>query len=341
MSGADAASAAVRATELVADEGDHDRPIDAVLRARLGASWGAVRALVTRGKVFVDGARIVDPRTRVRAGAQIAVRPEARRFDATSLEDERIVHVDPHVVVVRKPAGMSTIPYEPGERGTLEEATRQWLVRRARHPKTASLGVVHRIDKETSGLVVFARTFAAKKALSQAFRVHAIERRYAAIVHGVLPTKRTLRSHIVEDRGDGLRGAARDPRIGARIGQLAITHVAPVEVLSRDAGPPGTDGATLVACALETGRTHQIRIHLSEAGHPLVGDRVYTRDRFEAGKPMLPAPRLMLHAAVLGFEHPMTRARLRFVDPWPDDMRVVAEALAGRAVQLDPNRLPL
>lgn len=338
MSTPGASNPAVGASEFVAGDEDAGRAIDAVLRGKLGASWGVVRGLVTRGKVFVDGDRVVDPRAPVRLGAHVAVRPEARRIDATALGDDRIVHVDPHVVVVRKPAGMSTIPYEPGERGTLEEATRLWLVRRARHHKTASLGVVHRIDKETSGLVVFARTFAAKKVLSQAFRVHAIERRYVAIVHGVLTAKRTIRSHVVEDRGDGLRGAARDTRLGERIGQLAITHVAPVEVLSREAGG---DGATLVACALETGRTHQIRIHLSESGHPLVGDRVYVRDRFETGKPLLPAPRMMLHAAVLGFEHPMTRARLRFVDPWPEDMRRVATELAGHDVTLDLDRLPL
>ncbi|MBI2395325.1 MAG: RluA family pseudouridine synthase [Deltaproteobacteria bacterium] len=324
--------------DFVVEPGEAGRPLDGVLRARLGGSWSAVRALVERGKVNVDGARVTDGTVRVRAGAAIAVRPRARRVEPGMLDDSAIAYFDPHVVVVRKPAGISTIPYEPGERGTLEEKTRLWLVRRAKHAPHASLGVVHRIDKETSGLVVFARTFAAKKVLGQAFRVHAIERRYVAIVHGVLEGKRTFRSHLVDDRGDGLRGTARDPRVGERIGQLSITHVAGIEVLSRDVAQ---DGATLLACALETGRTHQIRIHLSEARHPLVGDRVYTRDRLRAERPLIEAPRLMLHAMVLGFEHPVTKKPLRFVEPLPEDLRKVASKLARHDVDVAADRLPL
>jgi 23S rRNA pseudouridine1911/1915/1917 synthase len=204
---------------------------------------------------------------------------------------------------------------------------------------------VHRIDKETSGLVVFARTLAAKKVLSQAFRVHAIERRYVAVVHGVLTAPRTIRSHIVKDRGDGLRGAARDPRIGERTGQLSITHVAPIRTLARAGGaessPGGRDGATLVACALETGHTHQIRIHLSEAGMPIVGDRVYTRDRLRDGRPLIEAPRAMLHAMVLGFEHPITGKKLRFVDPLPADMDETIAKVAGERVVVSGDALPL
>jgi len=312
--------------------------LDGVLRAHLSLSWGAVRELVKRGKVEVDGVRATEHDARVRRGAKIDVRPTARRRDGVAIEDAAIVHVDPHVVVVRKPAGISTIPYEQGERGTLEERVRGWLVRNARHPAHASLGVVHRIDKETSGLVVFARTLAAKKALAQAFRVHAIERRYVAIAHGVLLGKRTYTSHLVEDRGDGLRGTARDPELGARIGQRAVTHVAPIEVLSR----AGDDrDSTLIACALETGRTHQIRIHLAEARMPIVGDRVYTRDRLRAGLKLIEAPRLMLHAMVLGFAHPITGKALRFSEPLPEDIRAVAKSLAGRAIDVKPEDLPL
>lgn len=312
------------------------RPLDGALRAKTGATWGAVRTLIERGKVTVDGTRVLDPSKRVRKGARVEVRPRARRVETGMLPDERILFHDPHLVVVRKPAGISTIPYDAGERGTLEELTRVWLVRRAKHPVHASLGVVHRIDKETSGLVVFARTFAAKKVLGQAFRVHAIQRRYVAIAHGILERARTFETDLVEDRGDGLRGSARHGNV--RNAQHAVTHVAPIEVLSRDAGQ---DGATLIACALETGRTHQIRIHLSEARHPIVGDRVYTRDRLRVGRPLLEAPRLMLHATLLGFEHPITGKRLRFTDPLPDDLKAVARGLAGHDVDVDPEHLPL
>ncbi len=314
--------------DLVVDAAEAGKPLDAVLRAHIGGSWNAVRALIERGKVSVDGDRVVTPTKRVRAGAAIAIRPSARRYDPDALSDDRIAYVDPHVVVVRKPAGISTIPYEQGERGTLEEKTKQWLVRRAKHAPHASLGVVHRIDKETSGLVVFARTLASKKQLGQMFREHTIERRYVAIVHGRVIGKHTFRSYLVDDRGDGLRGSAKQKGMGL----LSITHAAAIEPLG---------DATLIACALETGRTHQIRIHLSEAKHPLVGDRVYTRDFLRDGGKLIEAPRMMLHAMVLGFEHPITGKPLRFTDPVPEDFARVAARLAGHPVTIAADALPL
>jgi 23S rRNA pseudouridine1911/1915/1917 synthase len=186
-----------------------------------------------------------------------------------------------------------------------------------------ALGVVHRIDKETSGLVVFTRTWLAKKSLSSQFRAHTVHRRYLAIAYGEVRTRR-IESHLVEDRGDGLRGswertgsgrAGKKPPPSA---QRAVTHVESLEPL---------EGATLVACRLETGRTHQIRVHLSEAGHPILGERVYVRGYTG---PEIPAPRLMLHAAELGFVHPATNREMRFERPMPEDMRAVLAGLEGR-----------
>jgi len=173
----------------------------------------------------------------------------------------------------------------------------------------AAPGVVHRLDKETSGLVVFTRTWLAKQSLAAQFRKHTVRRKYLAIAHGAVRS-RTMRTFLVEDRGDGLRGsirgAGRQPSMrGAR---EAITHVEAIESLH---------GATLVACRLETGRTHQIRIHMSEAGHPIVGERVYVRGW--AGTP-IPAPRLMLHASELGFVHPATEQAMCWKQPMPEDM---------------------
>jgi 23S rRNA pseudouridine1911/1915/1917 synthase len=166
--------------------------------------------------------------------------------------------------------------------------------------------------------VVFTRTWLAKKSLSNQFRHHSTHRRYLAIADGDVPTQ-TIRSHLVENRGDGLRGSveAGRPRAIPPGARLAITHVERVEALQ---------GATLIACTLETGRTHQIRIHLSEAGHPLVGERVYIRDAASPSAPIA-APRLMLHAAELGFVHPATERSLRFEEPIPDDMREILERL--------------
>jgi 23S rRNA pseudouridine1911/1915/1917 synthase len=180
---------------------------------------------------------------------------------------------------------------------------------------------VHRLDKETSGLVVFTRSWLAKKTLTSAFRAHAVHRRYLAIVHGIA-REGTIRSHLVPNRGDGLRGSVERRRGRARAlpgekTQLAVTHVTVEERFDEV-------GASLVACRLETGRTHQIRIHLAESGHPLLGERVYIR-----GWPGTPiaAPRLMLHAAELGFVHPATHREMRWTSPLPADMRETLESL--------------
>jgi 23S rRNA pseudouridine1911/1915/1917 synthase len=224
-----------------------------------------------------------------------------------ALDGSVIVHVDSQVVVVRKPAGISSVPYDENETGTLDELVRQLLKRPG---SDAPLGVVHRLDKDTSGLLVFARTLTAKRALKQAFRFHTVQRRYLAIVHGS-PADQTFKSRLLRDRGDGRRGSTNH----SELGREAITHVKNLERLH---------GASLVECRLETGRTHQIRIHLSEAGHPVVGDKVYTHGYRGT---LLPAPRLMLHAFELGFEHPASGQLLRFEEPLPDDMKRVLEAL--------------
>jgi 23S rRNA pseudouridine1911/1915/1917 synthase len=276
--------------------------LDAVVRSIYGTTWGEARKWIARGKIAVNGVVWTDGRRKVGRGATIARTLHAPRPRATELPPGAIVHVDAHVVVVNKPSGISTVPYDENETGTLDERVKAALARGSGHP---ALGVVHRIDKETSGLVVFTRTWLAKKSLSAQFRAHTVHRRYLAIAHGDVRAQ-TIRSRLVADRGDGLRGSL--PRGRAQTeGQPAVTHVEVVEHLR---------GGTLVACRLETGRTHQIRIHLAESGHPLVGERVYVRD-FE-GEP-IPAARLMLHAAELGFVHPKTERDVRFQADPPAD----------------------
>jgi len=292
--------------------------------------------------VTVDGSIVNDPVARVRDGAAIVLDLTARRQDP--LAKDALVFVDPHVVVVEKPAGVSTVPFDPrgmgasigkrarpGEEIALDERVRIAVARRGRGQSGASpaLGVVHRLDKETSGLVVFTRTWAAKKALMQAFRAHTIHRRYFAIVMGAAKGG-ILRSNLVPDRGDGLRGSVekrhgRQRAVGSESTQLAVTHVEVVERLpGRAAGQP----CTLVSCRLETGRTHQIRIHLSESGHPVVGDRVYSRDYVRThGNVLVPAPRLMLHAGELGFVHPTTGREMHWTSPLPNDMQEILDVL--------------
>ena len=320
--------------------------LDAVVRTAFGLSWGRARDLVRRGKVAIDGRTSTEPVRYVRTGQTVSIDLAARktRTIATDLPEGALVHVDPHIVVVDKPAGISTVPFDPegmgasiakrsrpGEDATLDERVRAVLARRekgagGRGSVPPSIGVVHRLDKETSGLVVFTRTWAAKKSLTDAFRAHTVHRRYLAIVHGDAKAG-TIRTHFVEDRGDGLRGSiehrgGRKKPVGSERSQVAVTHFEVVERLHNAA----TGACTLIACHLETGRTHQIRIHLSEAGHPVVGERVYIRG-FKGT--VVSAPRLMLHAAELGFVHPATNTEMQWKSELPDDMQAVLASLRG------------
>ena len=292
-----------------APEGRGAQPLDRLLREKHdGASWAEVRRLIETGKVSVNGSVQRETAARVAPGAQIELRmAAARQRPGPRLPAGAIVHLDPHVVVVQKPAGISTVPYDESETGTLDELVRAELGR-----KEAPLGIVHRIDKETSGLVLFARNLSAKLALKNQFRVHSVRRRYRAIVHGSV-RDRTISSRLVQDRGDGRRGSTNNPTLGRE----SITHVFFREALQ---------GATLIECRLETGRTHQIRIHLSEAGHPLVGERVYAKNN---PHPTIAAPRLMLHAMQLGFRHPTTNVELDFEQPLPEDFLTVLARLRG------------
>lgn len=286
------------------------RLLDAVVRQLTSTSWGQARRWIETGKITLDGEIVTDPQRRVGKRGQIGFDPRARKpRPQTDLDPSRVVFADSQLIVVDKPSGISTVPFDERETGTLEERVRAWLGRQSqRKGPPANLGVVHRIDKETSGLLVFTRTWPAKRSLSAQFRAHTVHRRYLALAHGEV-TARRFESHILEDRGDGLRGSweAR-PRKGKPSGQRAVTHVRPLEQL---------DGATLIECRLETGRTHQIRIHLSEAGHPLLGERVYIRGAGET----LPAPRLMLHAQELGFVHPTDEQEVRFEREAPADFQ--------------------
>jgi 23S rRNA pseudouridine1911/1915/1917 synthase len=190
-----------------------------------------------------------------------------------------VVHEDPSLVIVNKPAGLVTAPTPESDRGDLLDL----LGRRF-----GEVYLVHRIDMPTSGLLVFARTRDANKILGDAFKAHDVDREYRAIAIGEVSAQTIDRP--IE-------------------GKRAVTHVAPLEALK---------GATLIAARLETGRTHQIRIHLAGLGHPVAGDRAHGG---EASRTFLPrAPRLALHAAVLGFAHPVTGERMKWERPVPDDL---------------------
>ncbi|HWP66774.1 MAG TPA: RluA family pseudouridine synthase [Candidatus Limnocylindria bacterium] len=281
--------------------------LDRVLAASIaGLSRGQARVLLELGGVYVDGARTKIASRPVRAGQRIEavlggafaratkrVGAAARRHDEAGLPSFVVLHEDDDVLVADKPAGLLSAPTPESDRANLLALLRE----RGRGP----VFLVHRLDLPTSGVLVFARTPAANRHLATAFARHDVQREYLALVAGV-PSAHAM---------------VLDVPIG---GRPARTHVAVVE-------PVGTLAA-LVRCRLETGRTHQIRIHLHGAGHPVLGD-----PRFPTRAPLRP-PRLALHATLLGFRHPRRAEDVRFESPWPADLSDYLDRL--RSATLSP-----
>jgi 23S rRNA pseudouridine1911/1915/1917 synthase len=303
--------------------------LTAVLRQRLpGQTWTQVRRLIETRRARVNGELCLDPARRLKEGetvellARPAVPPRQREVLV-------IRHLDEHVIVVEKPSGVCTVRH-PSERDwterrkalspTLEDlvppliAAREGRSRKGPLPR---LRVVQRLDKETSGLVAFARTVPAERGLGKQFHAHTVTRRYLAIVPGFVKSQR-IQTYLVRDRGDGRRGSTDLPGTGKE----AITHIDVVERLPR---------YTLLACRLETGRTHQIRIHLAELGHPVCGDKVYNHRPDGTVRPdPSGVPRLALHAAELGFRHPVTGEELYWSMRLPADLQAYLERLRSR-----------
>ncbi len=312
----------------VAEKG---QTLAAFLREKLGgASWGRVQKLVRSRHVMIHGNISTDIARRLKAGEVVKVLAAAAAAPPKA-DDVRIVHLDDEVVVVEKPQGVTTTRHSeelswPARRRqvqpTLDElvpdAIGKYLARRigvrgAKPRRQPPVRAVHRIDRETSGLVVFARTVPAERILAEQFRAHTTHRRYLALCVGRVGAG-SIRTNLIRDRGDGRRGSS-----GTEEGKPSVTHVKPVEHFG--------DAYTLVECRLETGRTHQIRIHMAETGHPVCGERVYSAPRHFDVVDDSRAPRVMLHAAELGFVHPETGEELRFDSPLPADIERVLTAL--------------
>jgi len=271
--------------------------------SRLGLSSADVKKALRNGKVFfhgiptADGGRDVEP-------FQVEYRPDAPKL--TPGRDLVIVHKDDDLVVIWKPAGMLSVP--AGKAGGHLNAL-GLVGKLTRNPCLA----VHRIDQNTSGLMMIARNEPAQRKLKAQLEVHSVERRYLAIVAGKPPEKQwTVVNHMVEDRGDGLRGSCegKPPDFAKR----AKTHFSHLARLSKR--------TNLIEAKLETGRTHQVRIHLAENNLPILGD-----DRYATPAVQRQASRLCLHAVVLGIVHPSTGETLRFTSPLPDDMEQIRRGL--------------
>lgn len=301
-----------------------------VAAARLaGLSRARVQQLAAEGRVYVDGVAAAG-KTKVRAGQTIAVDAPAPALPALVPEPVAfdVVYEDAHLAVIDKPAGLVVHPAAGHPTGTLVHGLLwRWGPGFAPGDTAEGIngvlrpGIVHRIDRDTSGLLVVSRGDRAHRGLQAQFAAHTIERRYLAVVYGT-PEPRDGRIETPHRRHPHFRMRYTGRHGGER---TAVT---------RFSVQAAAAGLALVACELETGRTHQIRMHLSERGHPLVGDELYGglnawRGQPDAGlrKLLRDTTRHALHAAVLGFVHPVTGERLCFSSPVPPDMQRLIDAV--------------
>ncbi len=313
---------------------DAGQRLDRALSAHLPQfSRARLQALIKVGVVHDAAGPVTDGARKVKAGdrmtvtvpAAVAAEPRPQAMDLV------VVFEDQHLLVIDKPAGLVVHPGAGNPEGTLVNALIAHCgdslsgIGGVRRP-----GIVHRLDKETSGLMVVAKTDAAHAGLSQQFASHGLdgrlERHYTAVVWGQLDQPR---GRVEANLGRSETHRTRMSVVRAPRGRAAVTHYEVEQVFG--------DMASLLTLALETGRTHQIRVHMAHIGHPLLGDPVYGRG-FATRRAKLLAPaalaldqlgRQALHAAVLGFVHPVTGKKLRFVSPSPADLSVLMTALAG------------
>jgi 23S rRNA pseudouridine1911/1915/1917 synthase len=315
------------AVEIVAEQAG-ERIDRALAAARPELSRSRIKALIEQGHLRLAGATIEDPSLRVKPGQTFelaipAAAPAKPQGEAIALD---VVYEDDDLIVIDKPAGMVVHPAPGNPEGTLVNALIAHCgaslsgIGGERRP-----GIVHRIDKETSGLLVAAKNDAAHQTLSAAFATHAIERAYLCLVWGVpSPATGSITGNIGRDPKDRKRMA-----VVGRGGKAAHTDYRVLRAFGL--------GAALVECRLKTGRTHQIRVHMAKIGHPLIGDPTYGKAT-QARRGRLPPaarmaaerfPRQALHATLLGFTHPRTGEFMSWQSESPADFKALEQALEG------------
>ncbi len=332
--------------ELVADEETAGQRLDKWLADLVeDISRSRLKSLIAEGMVLRNGTPALDASARIRAGDIYSLQlPEIEEAEPEP-EDIRldVLYEDDDLIIVNKPAGMVVHPGAGNQTGTLVNA----LLYHCRDSLSgiggvARPGIVHRLDKDTSGVMVAAKNDAAHHGLSELFSTHTIERTYLAIVHGSpRPGLGTIKTGIARASQDRKKMAVADiyDHPSAR---EAITHYKVRESYGQGrAKLPGDSLAALVACQLETGRTHQIRVHMAHLGHPLLGDQVYGRGPGLSGLRPVDDPaiaaievlrdfrRQALHATELGFDHPLTGEPLSFTTTPPADFMELEKALSA------------
>lgn len=289
--------------------------VDRVISFVTGCSRSAAAALVAGGTVLVDGTPVTTRSTRVVAGQVVTV-PEVEDVPTTCVPDPsvalEVVFEDDSVLVVDKPAGLVVHPGAGHDHGTLVQGALAHSPSLAGVGDPARPGIVHRLDHGTSGLIVVAKTQGAYESLVDQFGSRSVERRYLALVWG----------HPDDEVGLIDAPIGRSVRRPTRMTVSASGREARTRFQVQERFTQPVDVA-LIACRLETGRTHQIRVHLSAIGHAVVGD-----DQYGGVRQTLPSDRPLLHAATLGFTHPATGQHVAFEAPLPADFRRVLDALS-------------
>ena len=301
--------------------------LDKALAEASGLSRERVKALLGDGRITLAGEPAANASAKLAAGTRFAIAvPEAVPATAAAQDIPlNIAFEDEYLIVVDKPAGLVVHPAAGNLDGTLVNA----LLHHCRGQLSgiggvARPGIVHRIDKDTSGLMVAAKTDAAHEGLARQFADHSVERAYAAVVGGrPMPPAGTVRGAIGRSSANRKKMALiEDGPNGENRGKHAVTHYRTLETL---------DTSALVECRLETGRTHQVRVHMASMGHPLLGDPVYGRTppRLRSLLADLEFRRQALHARELGFVHPVSGERLHWRSELPADLRELLDALRG------------
>lgn len=288
-----------------------------VVQTALKVSRSIATKLIHEGAVSVRGRTLSQTHLLLKVGDIVEIdyipqpvktpSKKKRTKSAQSRRTFEVVHDDADIIVVNKPAGLLTVPSPKREKNNLRDLLRRWIEQNSAQPEEAKAICVHRLDRGVSGLLVFAKHQPAADALIQQFSNRKPDRSYCAIVQGNLAKpKGTIQSYLATDPQTLNRFSVENEADG----ELAITHFVVKE---------RWNGVTQLTIRLETGRRNQIRVHLAEAGHPIIGDPRY-RPR-EAEHPSWPHQRIALHAERLGFLHPTTQEKLEFEASWPQEFR--------------------
>lgn len=325
--------------------------------AGIGMSRSRLRALIEEGKVTLNGKPATDPSAKVVAGGTYIVVPPPPLAAEPHAENIplNVLFEDKHLIIINKPPGMVVHPAAGQETGTLVNA----LLHHCGPDLTgiggvARPGIVHRLDKDTSGVMVAAKTEVTHTALTAMFAAHDIERAYLAVTRGSpRPLIGRIETNIARSQTDRKKMAvvkekhfradawSNDPNLvgdDTLHGKIAITNYRVLQTFGRLDATGTQPAAALVECRLETGRTHQIRVHMAHIGAPVLGDQTYGKHRWLKADGKGPAlerataaakafERQALHAFILGFEHPITKKALRFEAPPPADMQALIDAL--------------